>query len=170
MEPQMIRSATPHGRPVLDSLNQIDENNPIEEVRTITQQGRLSQLDALLAKLAAPEGKKSFLVLKNNRYLNVPTDNIAFFYIKHKSQSCVIICFGKQEYIVNYSLEQVQHLLPQKQFFRLNRQYLVNFNAVKDVERSFARKLVVNPVIPIKDTLLVSKEKVVEFLHWLDNR
>jgi DNA-binding LytR/AlgR family response regulator len=80
------------------------------------------------------------------------------------------MCFDKQEYFVNYSLEQIQQLLGEKQFFRLNRQYLINFNAVKDVEHYFARKLLVNPVIPMKDKLLVSKEKVTDFLHWLDNR
>jgi LytTr DNA-binding domain len=52
----------------------------------------------------------------------------------------------------------------------LNRQYLINFNAVKEVEHYFSRKLLVNPVIPTKDKLVVSKEKVTEFLRWLDNR
>jgi len=71
---------------------------------------------------------------------------------------------------VNYSLDQIQNLLPKNQFYRLNRQCLINFNAVKEVEHYFARKLLVNPVIPAKDKLIVSKEKVTEFLHWLDNR
>ena len=82
----------------------------------------------------------------------------------------MIMCFDKQEYFVNYSLEQIQNLLPKNQFYRLNRQYLINFAAVKDVEYYFARKLLVNPVIQVKDKLLVSKEKVTEFLDWLDNR
>ena len=96
------------------------------------------------------------------------TENIAFFYIKYESP--VIMSFDKQEYFVNYSLEQIQNLLPPKQFYRLNRQYLINFNAVKEVEHYFARKLLVNSVIPMKDKLIVSKEKVTDFLHWLDNR
>ena len=82
----------------------------------------------------------------------------------------MIMTFNREEYFVNYSLEQVQNLLPEEQFFRLNRQYLINFNAVKEVEHYFARKLLVNPVIPMKDKLIVSKERVTEFLQWLDNR
>ena len=82
----------------------------------------------------------------------------------------MIMTFDKEEYFVNYSLEQIQNLLPEKQFFRLNRQYLINFNAVKEVEHYFARKLLVNPVLPMKDKLIVSKERVTEFLGWLDNR
>jgi hypothetical protein len=75
----------------------------------------------------------------------VLTENIAFFYIKY--ESAMIMCFDRQEYFVNYSLDQIQSLLPEKQFYRLNRQYLINFNAVKEVEHYFARKLLVNPVI-----------------------
>ena len=138
------------------------------DYQNFIQQLRLPWLNELLAKLAITTGKKSFLVFRNNKYVNVLTDNIALFYIKYDSP--MIMCFDKQEFFVNYSLEQVQSLLPEKQFYRLNRQYLINFTAVKEVERYFARKLLVNPVIPIKDKLIVSKEKVTEFLHWLDNR
>jgi DNA-binding LytR/AlgR family response regulator len=138
-----------------------DFKNPLE-------QNNLSNLVELLTRLASPAGKKSFLVFKRNKYVNVLTENIAFFYVKYESP--VIMCFDKEEYFVNYSLEQIEQLMPEKQFFRLNRQYLINFNAVKEVEHYFARKLLVNLVIPNKDKLLVSKEKVRGFLHWLDDR
>jgi DNA-binding LytR/AlgR family response regulator len=122
----------------------------------------------LLAKLTVSPGKKSFLVRKNNKYINVLTKNIAFFYIKQVS--AVIRCFDNQEYFVDYSLEQIEGLLPVQQFYRINRQYLINFNAVKEVEHYFSRKMLINPVIQVNDKLIVSKEKVSEFLHWLDNR
>jgi DNA-binding LytR/AlgR family response regulator len=140
----------------------------VSDFKSLSQKTSLPNLADLLARLATPAGKKSFLVLKGNKYVNVLTENIAFFYVKYESP--VIMCFNKEEYFVNYSLEQIQQLMPEKQFFRLNRQYLINFNAVKEVEHYFARKLLVNPVIPIKDKLLVSKEKVTGFLHWLDDR
>lgn len=140
----------------------------IDGVKNFFQQNSLLKLADLLTRLSAFTGKKSFLVFKNNKYMNVLTENIAFFYIKYESS--VIMCFDKQEYFVNYSLDQIQNLLPEKQFFRLNRQYLINFNAVKEVEHYFARKLLVNAVLPMKDKLIISKEKVTEFLRWLDNR
>src|SRR5881227_3256214 len=80
-------------------------------------------------------GKKSFLVFKHNKYKIIPTENIAFFYIKY--ESTVIVCFDRQEYSVNYSLEQILQLVSDLQFFRLNRQYLINFDAVKEVEHYF---------------------------------
>ena len=82
----------------------------------------------------------------------------------------MIVTFDRNEYSVNYSLEQIQHLLPDQQFFRLNRQYLINFNAIKEVEHYFARKLLVKPAIPFTGKLLVSREKARSFLSWLESR
>jgi two-component system response regulator LytT len=113
-------------------------------------------------------GKSSFLVFKHNKYFIVPTEKIAFFYVRYEISS--IVCYNRQEYFLNYSLDNIQNLLTAKEFFRLNRQYLVNFHAVKEVEHYFARKLLVNLVLPSRDKILVSKEKVHSFLHWLDNR
>jgi len=142
--------------------------NNTDELRKFFHQFRLPTLDELFANHATPIGKKNFLVFKHNKYINIPTENIAFFYVRYESS--VIMCFDKQEYFAKYSLEQIQNLLPPKQFFRLNRQYLVSFHAVKEVEHYRARKLLINPVIPPRDQLLVPKRKVSEFLHWLDNR
>jgi DNA-binding LytR/AlgR family response regulator len=113
-------------------------------------------------------GKTSFLVFNHNKYFIVPTENIAYFYVKHENS--IIVCFDKQEYFLNYSLENIQSLLTDKQFFRVNRQYLVSFRAVKEVEHYFARKLLVNLVVPAREKLLVSREKLSGFLRWLDNR
>lgn len=113
-------------------------------------------------------GKTSFLVFKHNKYFTVPTQSIAFFYVRY--ETTIMVCFDQQEYFVNYSLENIQNLMIDKQFFRLNRQYLISFQAVKEVERYFARKLLVNLVVPAREQLLVSKEKLSSFLHWLDNR
>ena len=113
-------------------------------------------------------GKRSFLVFKGTKYITVPTENIAFFYIKY--ESTVIVSFDKQEHSVNYSLEQVQHLLSEQQFFRLNRKFLINFSAIKEVVHYFARKLLVKATVPFAEKLLVSKERARIFLDWLENR
>ncbi len=113
-------------------------------------------------------GKQSFLVFKHNKYLTIPTERIAFFYLKF--ESTLIVCLDTQEYAVNYSLEQVQQSLSDEQFFRLNRQYLINFAAIKEVERYFARKLLVRTAVPFSEKLLVPREKARYFLEWLENR
>jgi two-component system response regulator LytT len=114
------------------------------------------------------ETKRSFLVFKHNKYMTVPTRNIAFFYTKYEKP--LIMCFDRQEYSVQYSLRHIQDLVTDKQFFRLNKQYLINFDAVKEVEHYFARKLLVKLTIDAPEKLLVAKEKARSFLEWLENR
>lgn len=138
-----------------------------EALQSIPKKG-LSYFFEASTKNARHAGKTSFLVFKHNKYFSVPVENIAFFSIRHESS--MIKCFNHEEYFLKYSLDQIQNLLTAKQFYRLNRQYLINFLAIKDVEHYFARKLLVNPTIMVAEKLLVPKEKASEFLSWLDNR
>jgi len=124
--------------------------------------------DNLLLNIVEKSEKRSFLVFKHNKYFTVPTRNIAFFYFKY--ESAIIVSFDIQEYFVDYSLEQIQNLVGEGQFFRVNRQYLVNFSAIKETEHYFARKLLVNLHVPANDKVLVPREKASAFLKWLENR
>ncbi|WPU95042.1 LytTR family DNA-binding domain-containing protein [Mucilaginibacter sabulilitoris] len=140
----------------------------VDELKNFFQQSVMPDINSLLSQIAPPAGKKSFLVFKHNKYITIATDTIAFFYIRNEGTS--IMCFDQQEYSINQSLDQVAGLLSPAQFFRLNRQYLINFSAVKEVEHYFMRKLYVKLVIPTPDKLLVNKEKSPLFLNWLENR
>jgi two-component system response regulator LytT len=145
-----------------------DAFEKVESFKNFFQQNTQPDLDELLKKLGPDEGKKSFLVFKNNKYTTVQTDQIAFIYIRNDSST--IMTFQQQEYTLTQSLDQVQSMLSSKQFFRLNRQYLINFSAVKEVEHYFDRKLFVTLTIPSPDKLLIGKEKTSNFLNWLENR
>ena len=78
--------------------------------------------------------------------------------------------FDKQEFALNQSLDQVAASVSSKQFFRVNRQYLVNFKAIKEVEHYFLRKPYVKLVIETPDKLLINKEKSPSFLSWMEDR
>ncbi|SFD97826.1 two component transcriptional regulator, LytTR family [Chitinophaga sp. CF118] len=140
----------------------------VDNFKNFFQQKPTTGLDDLLLKIGLAEGKKSFLVFRNNKYTTVQTEQIAFIYIKYTSPS--IMTFQGEEYSITQSLDQVQGQLSSKQFFRLNRQYLINFSAIKEVEHYFARKLFVRLSVPTPEKLLIGKEKTTAFLQWLENR
>lgn len=140
----------------------------VDNFKNFFQQNTQPDLNELLKKAGLDEGKKSFLVFKHNKYTTIQTDIIAFIYIRN--ESATIMTLQGQEYTLTQSLDQVQSLLSSKQFFRLNRQYLINFSAIKEVEHYFDRKLFVQLVIPSPDKLLIGKEKTTAFLNWLENR
>lgn len=141
----------------------------VENFRNFFQQhGQQLDLEGLLKKIGVEEGKKSFLVFKSNKYTTVQTEQVAFIYIRNELS--VITTFQGQEYTIDQSLDQLQASLSTKQFYRLNRQYLVNFSAIKEVEHYFSRKLFVKLAVPTPDKLLIGKEKTSGFLAWLENR
>ena len=128
----------------------------------------MPDFESLMIRAGENKGKTSFLVFKNNKYVTIQTDNIAFFYIKNDTPT--IMSFDKLEYQVTQSLDEVHKLLAPSQFFRLNRQYLVNFSAIREAEHYFSRKLIVKLTIPTEEKLLVGKDKATSFLSWLENR
>ena len=140
----------------------------VDSFKNFFQQNTQPDLDGLLKRIGLDEGKKSFLVFKHNKYTTVQTEQIAFIYIRNDSAS--IMTFQQEEYAIDQPLDQVQASLSAKQFFRLNRQYLVNFSAIKEVEHYFGRKLFVKLTIPSPDKLLIGKEKTSAFLNWLESR
>ena len=140
----------------------------VDELKNFFQQKSMPNLDELLLKLNSPATKTSFLVFRNQKYSTVQVENIAFFYIRY--DATVIVCFDKESYSVNKSLDQIASVVSPKQFFRVSRQYLVNFKAIKEVEHYFMRKLYVKLVIDTPEKLLINKEKAHAFLSWMEER
>jgi DNA-binding LytR/AlgR family response regulator len=142
--------------------------NKVDDLRNFFQQKTVPHLQNLLAKLQAPSEKTSFLVFKNQKYTTVQTLNIAFFFIRNEVTS--LVTFDKQEFVLNQSLDQVAAGVSSRQFFRINRQYLVNFKAIKEIEHYFLRKLLVRLVIDTPDKLTINKEKANAFMTWMEDR
>lgn len=142
----------------------------VGELKNFFQRNKkmMPDFEYLLTRTGENTGKSSFLVFKNNKYQTVLTENIAFFYIKNETPT--IMSFDKTEYQITQSLDEVHKLLSPTQFFRINRQYLVNFSAIREAEHYFSRKLIIKLIIPTEEKLLVGKEKATAFLSWLENR
>lgn len=112
--------------------------------------------------------RTSFLVSFKDRLLPVSATDVDYFYIEH--ELTFLHTFKGQRHIVNYTLDELETMLNPQQFYRANRQYLVNFTAIKEVEHFFARKLLLKLAAPPKEQVLVSKAKASEFLRWMEQR
>lgn len=140
----------------------------VDQLKNYFQQHQIPDIEQLLSRLEPKGGKTGFLVFKQNKYISVPTDSIAYFGIKNEMVH--IITLDKQDYTINQSLEQIYAQVSPSIFYRLNRQYVINFHAIKEIEPYFARKLYVKLIIPTEVRLLINKERTSEFLHWMENR
>lgn len=142
----------------------------VDELKKFFQKNELPELESLLRKIAQPQStsKSSFLVFKNQKYTTILTENIAYFHIHNEITH--LVTFDKEQFQLTQSLGQVAEQVSEKQFFRVNRQYLVNFKAIKEMEHYFQRKILVKLIIETPEKLLINKEKTHSFFTWLEDR
>ncbi|MGH1517731.1 LytR/AlgR family response regulator transcription factor [Chryseobacterium sp. JK1] len=140
----------------------------VDELKKFFQKNELPDLESLIQKISQPEGKSNFLVFKNQKYTTIPVEDIAYFYIHNEITH--LVTFSKEQFQLTPPLGQIAEQVSDKQFFRVNRQYLVNFKAIKEMEHYFQRKILVKLVIETPEKLLINKEKTHSFFTWLEDR
>lgn len=142
----------------------------VDELKKFFQKNDLPDLELLIQKINQPAsaGKSNFLVFKNQKYTTIPTEDIAYFYIHNEITH--LVTFGKEQFSLSQPLGQVAEQVSDKQFFRVNRQYLVNFKAIKEMEHYFQRKILVKLTVETPEKLLINKEKTHSFFTWLEDR
>jgi len=134
------------------------------EKLTQPRQDKLSKLLQFMEQLNQPEGDASILVYQGEKIIPINIADIALFY--HRTGKVELYTFNKQHFTAIESLDYFNKLnLPY--LFRANRQCLVNRKAIKNAEKYFNRKLVLNLSIPFKEQIIISKEKARLFLDWL---
>lgn len=108
--------------------------------------------------------QNAILVFYKDKILPVKVEDIALFYLHNNLTH--LLTFGKEQYYINETLEEAERIAGPA-FYRTNRQHLVNRQAIKDVSKYFARKLLVNTTLPFNEKITVSKVKANHFLGWL---
>lgn len=128
--------------------------------------GQSANLDQII-KIIENRKKKtlaSVLVYKQDKIIPVRFEDIAIFYIDNEVTR--LMTFDLKTYTINKTMEKVEEISPDN-FFRINRQFLINQKAIKEVSQYFGRKLSVSLTFPFTETITVSKNKVPDFLNWL---
>jgi two-component system response regulator LytT len=124
-----------------------------------------SELAALI-KSEKTEYRKRLLIQSNESFFHLPVDDIALFYSMQGITFAVT--FEKREYPVNFSLENLKDQLQPDNFFKINRQFIVNIDAIKRVHSYFNGKLKLEIEPPYAEDIVVGKDKAGAFKRWMD--
>ena len=110
--------------------------------------------------------KERFLVKIGEHIKTVATEDILYFYSVDKATFAHTS--SGQNYLLDLSLEKVEKMIDPKQFFRINRKYLISIAAINDIVSYSNSRL----RILLKDSkemdAIVARERVAEFKSWLD--
>ena len=117
-------------------------------------------------KLEDRKFKTRFLIKKGDELLSIETANIAFFRVHHGVVH--LHTMEDKVYLMDQTLDEIQHQLSENDFFRANRQFLVHFNAIRKVHRYHKGKLLVESKVKTEHEIVVSSEKSTLFKAWLN--
>lgn len=109
--------------------------------------------------------KQSFLIHYKDKLIPIDTLKIAWFYTSY--DVVYLSTLESDRFTVDFTLEQLEQQLDPKMFFRANRQFIVNRQAVLEVGFHFNGRLnlKINPVTEV--SVLISKARATLFKNWM---
>jgi DNA-binding LytR/AlgR family response regulator len=111
--------------------------------------------------------KSRFLIKIGEKYRSVPIREVSHFHIRERN--VFLSDYSGKDYGVDTSLEELQGMLDPRKFFRINRECIVNIDAITLMHSySSSRLQLVLKDREKSDIFIVSREKVAEFKKWID--
>ncbi|MGQ1946955.1 LytR/AlgR family response regulator transcription factor [Geofilum sp. OHC36d9] len=112
--------------------------------------------------------RKRLLVAKADSYKQISVDDIAYFMVENKMT--MAITFHNRRHILDWTLAELEEDLNPDEFLRMNRQFIVNLNAIDRVENYFNSKLIIKfiPGLETPERIVVSRERANIVKCWLD--
>jgi len=158
---------------------------PVDRSRLEKALDKLDHIRELFGKEGAPAGQgvgrdgkegmvvgkdgglKTLLVYHQQKIIPVRLADVAYFY--YNNGVVTVRLHNGETYYIHQAIDDITADTDGLQFYRANRQFLINRSAVRNMEKFFARKLVVKLHLDTPEPLIVSKARTSDFLHWLKN-
>jgi DNA-binding LytR/AlgR family response regulator len=110
--------------------------------------------------------KTRFVIKVGEHLKTVEVSNIRYFYSQEKATFCV--ADDNRNFILDFTLEQLEEMLDPAVFFRINRKYFVRASAIQDIISYTNSRLRLILRGSQDNDIIVARERVQEFKTWLD--
>lgn len=111
------------------------------------------------------EYRRRFLVKHGQRLVSIDVENISFFYTDEK------LNFFKTKdnlkYIVDYTMDELETFVDPKRYFRINRQFLIAIDGVRNMHNYFNGRILLQLTPDIDKEVIISRERVNDFKDWM---
>lgn len=110
--------------------------------------------------------KQRFVIKVGEHIRSVAADNILYFYSLEKAT--FLHTADDHNYVIDYSLEQVEDLVDPGRFFKINRKFMITIDSIDDIITYSNSRLKVELKHSDDQDVIVAREKVKQFKKWLD--
>lgn len=119
-----------------------------------------------LAKIPVQAYKQRFLVKSGNKLLYKQISQVACFFADGKL--AYLVTNDNRKFLIDHTLEELEHLLSPDTFFRISRKFIVNIDAITEVKGSVSSGMEVSLNQRVEFPMSISRDKIVDFKKWLD--
>jgi two-component system LytT family response regulator len=156
---------------LLKPITFTDLTTSLKKLETLREQLQWStqkteQLQEAFATPKTKDYKTRFMVKLGDHIRSITTDQIGFFFAE--GRDVYLVTTQARKFIIDYTLETLEELLEPTTFFRINRSFILNINAIKDVIVYSNSRLKITLNQEFDKEIIVSREKVGEFKEWFD--
>lgn len=120
----------------------------------------------LLTNPVEREYKKRFTTKIGQHIKMIPVDEIECFYSENKGTYAHTV--DGRDYLLDTTLEQMEGEISPEVFFRINRKFYVNINAIKDIISYTNSRLQLKLNSYKEQEVVVARERVRDFKLWLE--
>ncbi|UII20681.1 LytR/AlgR family response regulator transcription factor [Fulvivirga ligni] len=139
--------------------------NKMESLRSHLNPGAFN-INQALQQLQKDQYKTRFMVKLGEHIKSITTDSIELFYAE--GRTVYLLTNQERKFIIDYKLEELESMLDPQQFYRANRSFIVNINAIEDVVVYSNSRLQISTKVPFDKEIIVSREKVNPFKNWFN--
>jgi DNA-binding LytR/AlgR family response regulator len=154
---------------LLKPINQEDLGKALRKFhrRFSGEEQQQEKINKLYNQLVKQDYKSRFFVKIGTHFHTLSTNDIACFFIRERS-TFIKSKTGKN-LDIDYSLDQVQKMVDPDQFFRINRNYIINLDSISDIISYSTNRLKIKlRNFEHLEDLIVSRDKTGDFKKWLD--
>lgn len=151
---------------VLKPITFTDISKAMNKLKTMQNLFNTDAVQKVAEVVCQKKEKDRFLVRLGNHIHSIKTDEIALFFAE--GRTVYLVTKENKKFIIDFKLEDVNNVLNTKTFFRVNRSFIININAIKDVIVYSNSRLKITPKVTVEKEIIVSREKVSAFKTWLE--
>ncbi|OJJ14902.1 hypothetical protein BKI52_40825 [marine bacterium AO1-C] len=144
----------------------------LDKYTTLHAQRSAISYDQLLQSLQQSQQKtqtnyqQRFMVNVGERIKSIPTDHVAYF--QADQRYVILVSQQREQFIVDYTMDTLEGLLDPQDFFRINRQFIVHFSAIQQMQKHTRGRVKLGLVPTPKKAPVVSIERAHAFKDWLN--
>lgn len=141
--------------------------NAVSKYKKLQQNAPAINIEQLLKAMqpAAQEYKKRFVVRYGEHIKTIGVDEVAYFYTEDKIN--FLTTKENRRFTIDFNLDTLETMLDPKEFFRINRQYIIGIQSIAEMFAYSKSRVLVKLNPAAKHETVVSTERSADFKLWL---